>query len=617
LFTPVPSHYRLKDDIEESVMLAEKDVEKNEIFGESLKGLKWVLAEPEERTVKTLSQKLGIPDLLSRILVLRGISTKEDAESFLDPKLKNLLPDPFLLKDMDKAVDRLVKAIKNKEKITVFGDYDVDGATSTALLKRFFRDLGLDVGIYIPNRILEGYGPNIEALKKLKDEGNTLVITVDCGISSFDPIKEAKEYGLEIIVVDHHLSTDSIPEAYAVVNPNRFDDDFEFKSLAAVGVAFLTIVAIRSKLREIGFFNKNQKEPDLINYLDLVALGTVCDVMTLTKVNRAFVTHGLKLISKRKNLGIATLANVSRLESTPQSYHLGFVLGPRINAGGRVGEGLLGANLLSTLDPMEAFDLATRLENLNNERRSVEALILEDALNKIEVEKLYEQPIIIVSGDDWHQGILGILASRIKEKYNRPAAVISFVDGIGKGSARSIVGIDLGTLLANAKQKGILMQGGGHAMAGGFTIKHEMLDKFFNYISSELGDVDEIFVKAKENDVDSIITVSGINGDLCRDLARAAPFGNGNHQPKFALVDVNIVNIHVVGKIHFMIIVADKKADPKMKNTLKCMLFKATETDIGSKVAKMKGKKATLIGFVQPNIYDANKADFIIDDICV
>jgi len=596
-------------------MLANDGGKKEDVFGKSVKGFKWSLKQPEDRIVATLSQKLSIPNLLAVVLANRGISTHDEALKYLDPKLRDLMPDPFKLKDMDKASERLAQCVLKKEKIAIFGDYDVDGATSSALLKRFFKDLGVNVGIYIPNRILEGYGPNAPALKKLKDEGNTLVITVDCGISAFEPIKAATDYGLEIIVIDHHLSTDKLPEAHAVVNPNRFDDDFEFKSLAAVGVAFLTIVAVRTKLREAGYFKEN-KEPNLLEYLDLVALETVCDVMQLNNVNRAFVAQGLKLINQRRNIGLATLSNVARLEVVPQSYHLGFVLGPRINAGGRVGEGLLGANLLSTDDAMEAFSFATRLELLNNERRAVEAVILEEAMAKIEQQELYKNTVVIVTGDDWHQGILGILASRIKEKYNRPAAVISFVDGIGKGSARSIVGIDLGTLLANAKQNGILLEGGGHAMAGGFSIEQEKLQEFINFMESQLKNQDAVFAKAKESSVDAVLSVGAINGDLYHMISRAAPFGNGNPQPRFAIMDATVVNVHIVGKIHFMVIVADKKSDPGARNTLKCMCFKGVENEMGALITKSKGKKLNLIGFVQSNIYDKTKADFIIEDIC-
>ncbi len=596
-------------------MLAEYVENEGSNFGKSVKGLKWSVLDPDERVVLTLTQKLGIPELLARVLANRQVTKPEDAKKFLDPKVRDLLPDPFLLKDMEKAAERLAEAVINKEKITIFGDYDVDGATSSALLKRFFRDVGLDAGIYIPNRILEGYGPNLEALKKLKDEGNSLVITVDCGIVSFEPIKGAKEYGLDIIVLDHHLSTDEMPDAYAIVNPNRFDEEFDFKSLAAVGVAFLTVVAIRAELRDKGYF-KDKAEPNLLDYLDLVALGTVCDVMQLNNINRAFVAQGLKLINQRKNLGIATLSNVARLEVVPQSYHLGFVLGPRINAGGRVGEGLLGAQLLSTQDPMEAFSIATKLEQLNDERRSVEALILEEAIQEVEKKELYKNSLVVVTGENWHQGILGILASRIKEKYNRPAAVISFVDGVGKGSARSITGIDLGTVLANAKSKGLLLHGGGHAMAGGFTIEQSKLADFKIFVNETLGNTDNIFQKAKEFNVDGVLSINAVNGDLNRSLNRAAPFGNGNHQPKFALVDVTIVNIHVVGKIHFMVIVGDKKSDPGLRNTLKCMLFKAVDSEAGQFIAKNKGKEVNLIGFIQGNIFDQSKADFIIEDIC-
>lgn len=596
-------------------MIAEnKHVDFNRLFGKSVKGNVWKFTEADQRLVLTISQKLNIPEILATILIKRGVHSSEEASSFLDPKLKDSLPNPFDLKDMDKAANRLADAIINKEKITIFGDYDVDGATSSALLKRFFRDVGIDAGIYIPNRINEGYGPNTKALKKLKDEGNSLVITVDCGIVSFEPIKEATEYGLEIIILDHHLSLDTLPEATAVVNPNRFDDDFPYKSLAAVGVAFFTTVAVRKVLRDRGFF-KGKKETDLFKYLDLVALGTVCDVMQLQGINRAFVKQGLKLIAHRMNIGIATLSNIAKLDKRVESYHLGFVLGPRINAGGRVGEGILGATLLSTEDPIEAQKIAIELERLNDDRRAVESVILQEALDYIESNNIHENPIILVSGKNWHQGILGILASRIKEKYNKPAAVISLFEGIGKGSARSITGIDLGSLLANAKEKGLLIQGGGHAMAGGFGIEESKIDEFYAYLKKAMENKEDTFTKALEYQIDAVLSVQALNGDLVRLMEKANPFGNGNPQPKFALLDVMIVNVIIVGKIHFMVIIADKKTDPSLKKTVKCMLFKALNTEIGDLVQSSLGKKVNLVGYIQANINDKAKADFIIEDV--
>ncbi len=585
------------------------------VFKDTVKGLKWKLEEADQRLVTTLCQKLNIPVLLATILINRHILGPEEAMFYLEPRIKDLIPDPFALKDMHKASERLATAIINGEKIAVFGDYDVDGATSTALLKRFFKDIGHELTIYIPNRIIEGYGPNINALKKLKDEGNTLIITVDCGIVSHEPLKEIKEMGVDVIILDHHLSTHTLPEAYAIVNPNRFDDDFSFKSIAAVGIAFFTVIAIRAKLREKGWF-KGKTELDLLQYLDLVALGTVCDVMQLVGINRAFVNQGLKLIAARKNVGIAVLSDMAKIHTYPQSYHLGFVLGPRINAGGRVGEGMLGTELLSTEDAERAYQIALKLEKLNDERRGIEALMIEEAIEKIESQKLYKNPLILVQGSNWHQGVLGIIASRIKERYNRPAAVISLVNGMGKGSARSISGIDLGSLLANAKALGILEQGGGHAMAGGFTVAENKVDEFYAYANLKLEGCESIFKKAKEFQVDAVISVSGATGELVKLIARSAPFGSGNPQPKFALTNVLIVNIRLVGANHLMVIVADNKSDVKSRATLKCMLFKALDSEIGKVISTSVGRKVTLFGILQQNFNDNNKADFIIEDFC-
>lgn len=596
------------------VMLAEEMYTKD-IFIKSLKGLTWILQEADSRLVQSLKQKLEIPELLATILVNRGITDEISAKRYLNPTIKELLPDPYGLKDMDLAVDRIVKAILNKEKITVFGDYDVDGATSSALITRFFREIDVNVEIYIPNRILEGYGLNLEALKSIKDKGTSLVISVDCGIVSFDPIKGAKEYGLDVIVIDHHLSTDTIPEADAVVNPNRFDDTFTPKGLAAVGVCFLVLVALRSKLRKDGFFEK-RREPDLLKALDIVALGTVCDVMPLVGLNRAFVSHGLKQIAHRQNLGLSTLANAARLDAKPESYHLGFVLGPRINAGGRVGEGNLGAELLSTLDPMRAYEIANRLEELNRERRAVEAIILDEVLELIEKSKLYTQPMILVKGENWHQGILGILASRIKERYNKPVAVVSMINGLGKGSGRSIVGVDLGTLLANAKAQGLLVHGGGHAMAGGFTVEDSKFEAFKDFAFKALGNTDLLTEKSKECYVDSAIAVTAVCGKTLRLCQQAAPFGNGNMAPKFVIVGARIANVIVVGRVHLMVILNDPFIDKKASNTIKCVFFKALESDYGPQLMKSIGKTANFIGHLQHNINDENKADFIIEDIC-
>ncbi|WP_053332650.1 single-stranded-DNA-specific exonuclease RecJ [Candidatus Jidaibacter acanthamoebae] len=598
-------------------MLAESNNAEGIKFGRSIRGLDWKFEEGCERTIRTLCQKLNINEVLARILYNRDVKTAEEAENFLDPKLKNLIHNPFALKDMDKASKRIIDAINNKEKICVFGDYDVDGATSSALLKRFFRDLNIEIGVYIPNRLKEGYGPNKLAFDKLKEEGYSLVITVDCGIVSFEPLKHAKDIGLEVIIVDHHLGIEQLPEAIAVINPNRFDEDFPYKYMAAVGVAFMVTVALRAKLREEDWFVKNNiKEPDLLKLLDLVALGTVCDVMILKGVNRAFVTQGLKIIAKRGNVGIATLANLVKLDSEPKAHHLGYVFGPRINAGGRVGEGILGTYLLSTECPKEAYNIAMQLEKYNEERRSIEIKALEEAIEQIEKNRLYNNSIMLVQSKDWHIGILGILASKLKEKYSRPAGVMVIKEDTAKGSARSITGLDLGRALASAKTEGLLLEGGGHAMAGGFTVEISKMQPFCDYLINKLDIGAEPFIKAKELHIDHVLSVASVNHKLIEDINIAAPYGSGNPAPKFALHDVIITRALIVGGYHVMVIVTDKKVDRGNK-VQKCILFKGSETDLGQFLLNSIGKKINIAGTIQASSFDKNKIDFIIEDASV
>lgn len=584
------------------------------VFEKSVRMLKWKLAEADERLVTALCQKLNIPEVLAIILVNRGIKSVEEAELFLNPKLRDSLPDPFSLIDMDKAAERIAAAVIDQEKVTIYGDYDVDGATSSALLKRFLSKVGLQSEVYIPHRINEGYGPNTEAFKQLKEQGTTLVITVDCGTVSFEPMHEAKQMGMDVIILDHHLSNEVLPEAYAIVNPNRFDENFPIKSIAAVGIVFLTIIAVRAKLRAKKWFI--EKEIDLLQYLDLVALGTVCDVMQLVGLNRAFVAQGLKLIAARNNLGISTLVDVAHLTSAPQSYHLGYILGPRINAGGRVGEGDLGSELLATEEPHVAYNIAVRLERLNEERRAIEAQLLEEAFIRIERDASYTKPIIIVAGEGWHQGVLGILASRIKEKYSKPVAVISIVDGVGKGSARSIPGIDLGTLLGTAKLEGLLIHGGGHAMAGGFTISHDKIADFDKFLNEKLINTEPLFEKYREYFIDAVLTIPAVNGKLIEVINQAAPFGQSNPQPTFLLRNVVITTVKVVGKANLMVIVADDKLIAGgINNTLKCIVFKVAETAMGKVILNSIGRKIDIVGSIQPNYFNKDKADFIIEDI--
>lgn len=589
-------------------------------LGKSIKNFQWELLQQDCNLVAKLSQELGIDEILARIILNRGIKDTEEARLFFEPKLRHLMPNPFLLKDMDKAVERIIKAIRNKEKILIYADYDVDGATSAAVMLRFLKFFDIDASVYIPCRLKEGYGPNKRAFKSIKDQKIDLTITVDCGTVSFEPLKYAKELGLDVIVIDHHLSTTKLPDAIAVVNPNRFDEEFSVKEIAAVGVTFLVITAIRNALKKQNWFSENnKKEPDLIQLLDLVALGTVCDVMPLNGINRVFVSHGLKLMAKRKNAGIAALSNLTKIDTKPKSYHLGYVIGPRINAGGRVGQGGLGATLLSTESEEKAHDIAFQLEKLNQERKALEAFAFEEAIEQIERKNMQENSIIIATGEDWHIGILGILASKVKEKYNRPAAVISIHNGLGKGSARSIPGLDLGGAITSAKEMGFLIDGGGHAMAGGFTVEKNKINEFYTFLLDRLDnyhDLDACFKKAKELKIDALLSVNAVAKTLLNNINKAAPFGNGNLQPRFALCDVKVIRAQIVGQIHVMIIVKDNSGE-YFNNTLKCILYRGAENKIGQFLLKNIGRMLNIAGFLQQNELDDRKIDFVIEDVAL
>ena len=599
-------------------MLEDFDKE-GSIYAKSVAGLSWKLLEQDERLVLTLSQKLSVNDIVSRILLNRGISSIEEAEKFLNGKLRSDLPDPFLLKNMDLAAARIVKAIVNKEKITVFGDYDVDGATSSATLYKFFKSLGIIIDIYIPDRLKEGYGPNIESMHKIKASNTDLVITVDCGTSAYEPLAVAKSLGMDVIVIDHHLAPTSLPEAYAIINPNQLGDEFPFKTIAAVAVAFFTMIAIRRKLREINWFAANDiSEMDLMKLLDLVALGTVCDVMPLIGINRIFVKYGLQLIAQRNNLGIATILDIVKLKSAPKAYHLGYVVGPRINAGGRVDESSLGASLLISENAAESYSIALRLEALNEERKSIESNALNEAFNYIEKNITEKQPIIFAIGYNWHIGVLGILASKIKEKYNKPVMVISISSGIGKGSARSVAGVDIGSIISTAKEQYMLIDGGGHAMAGGFTIKEEEINNFINYVINQLSNNKdtELFLKrAAEVSIDSVIAVKAANLSLFQALEKLGPFGNINPVPRFAIYKAKLVQISVFSKNHLLLSITDHLYAGNSSEILKCVFFRAYEKKIGQILMQSVGKNLDLIGSLQENRFNKSGIQFVIEDI--
>ena len=575
----------------------------------SLSNKRWIARPADERDAMALAQRLGVPEIIGRVLSARGVGL-EEADDFLTPTLKRLLPDPSVLKDMELGAERLAGAVMGGEQIAIFGDYDVDGATSSALLMRLFAAVGGKCRIYIPDRGREGYGPNEAALLGLKDEGVSLVVTVDCGIAAHAPLAAAADAGLDVIVVDHHAAEASLPRAAAVINPNRLDESGELGQLAAVGVSFLLAIAVNRVLRRAGWY-QDRPEPDLLALLDLVALGTVCDVVPLRGVNRALVAQGLKVMGKRANAGLRALADAASLSEPPGAYHLGFILGPRINAGGRVGTSELGARLLSTDDEAEARDLAQRLEALNAERREIEAAVLERALSQVE-QSDHQGPLILAAGEGWHGGVIGIVASRLKERFHRPAFVVSIEGETATGSGRSIAGADLGQAVIAARQAGLLLKGGGHPMAAGFTAEARRLDDVHAFleerIAASLGPGDLV----ARLGMDGALKVAGASLHLVETLERLGPFGSGNPEPRFAVAGARIEYAKVVGKEqnHLRLTLVDDGA-----GRLGAIAFRAMGSELGRALLNHDGAPFHVAGHVRANTWQGRTtAQMIVED---
>ena len=577
----------------------------------SVLGKNWISKKYNEKIVNTLKDNLSLSEILSRLIAIRKININE-VNLFLNPKIKNSLPDPFILKDMDKSVDRVSKAIINKEKIGIFGDYDVDGATSTAILGNYFNAIGSKVSIYIPDRKTEGYGPSNNGFDKLIKEGSNIIFTVDCGTMSFETINTYQKKNYDIIVLDHHQSELKLPNAHSIINPNRFDDKSNLNYLCAAGVCFMFLVALNTRLKKLKWFEKNNiTEPNLINYLDLVSLGTVCDVVPLVGLNRTIVSQGLKIINRISNPGIKTLKNICGIESNLNTYHLGYIIGPRINAGGRVGKCSHGANLLLSKNPKEVFKIASELEIYNNERKIIE----KDILNKIEknISVNNKDSVIVLSGHNWHSGIIGIIASRLKEKFNKPTVIISVVDKIGKASARSVFGFDIGSIIINAVQQNILLKGGGHKMAGGFSIKEDNITKFKNFINKSFLKIEKGIKKSNEIFFDSIISPSAVNHDFYNEINSLSPFGSGNPEPKFVIENLELIKSTIVGDKHIKSILVGQDG-----SVVKSVTFNAVETDLEAYLFAKNRKKINIFGKLSLNEWKGKKnVEFIIDDISV
>lgn len=629
--------------------------------------LPWQLRHADGRAALAMAQQHGVSELLAGILVGRNVAV-EDVPQFLTPTLRDYLPDPFHLLDMDKAVARILTAVARGETIAVFGDYDVDGATSTALLMQYLGQLGARVVPYIPDRMLEGYGPTVAAFAWLMGESRessvvsenpslttddsrlsaspkaTLILTVDCGTLAHEPIAYAKARGVDVIVLDHHLSSGALPPAYAVVNPNRVDETSPHTNLAAVGVVFLLLVGLNKKLRETKFFeglgardwglgSSEKKDaahstvpsptmgegvsaatqspipnpPSLLSYLDIVALGTVCDVMPLTGLNRAFVAQGLKVMAQRRNLGLAVLSDVARMDEAPNVYHLGFLLGPRINAGGRVGKSGLGVALLTATDEDEARAIAATLDVHNQERQAIEAEVLEQALALAASQA--NLPVILVASVGWHQGVIGIVAGRLKEKFGRPAMVVAIEDGMGKASGRSVTGVDMGAAIHAAVAEGLIEKGGGHAMAAGFSVEAAQIAALHQFLIARMERDVAAYTEARVQKYDGLLSVSGATLETLEDVSRAGPFGMGNPAPRFVVPNARIAHVAVMKEKHLRVTLADESGSSR----LNAVAFGAVGTPLGAWL--MAEKKLHLLGELKRNSWQGrDSAQFIISD---
>lgn len=557
--------------------------------------------------------RAGLDDIVTQLLLARGVPPHE-VERHRSPSLRAFLPDPSILRDMDAAAERLAQAVLTRERLTIYGDYDVDGATSAALLIRLVRALGHEAGHYIPDRLLEGYGPSGEALVRLAQEGSSLIVTVDCGAMAHEALAMANKAGVDVIVVDHHKCSPELPRATALVNPNRLDESDEGAAhghLAAVGVAFLLAVATVRTLRQRGYFQQ-RPEPDLFALLDLVALGTVADVAALRGLNRALVAQGLKVMARRDNIGMAALIDASRLSRAPTCSDLGFALGPRVNAGGRVGEATLGVRLLTTEDPDEARDIAAQLSRLNEERRAIEAEVQEAA--EAQLDRQHNRSVLVLAGRGWHPGVIGIVAGRIKEKANRPAIVIALdadEAGHGKGSGRSVAGVDLGAAIIAAREAGLLVGGGGHAMAAGLTIDPRRLDAFADWLDERLA-ADVTRASAGQSlPLDLAVTPGGLNPALVGTLEEAGPFGMGWPGPRIAVGPVRIVKADTVGKDHLRLIVRGEDG-----SSFKAMAFRQAPSDFGQALLSAeKGRRLWLAGRAKIDDWGSRPAaELHIDD---
>lgn len=572
----------------------------------SVQGKEWVLKDFDKNLAEYISKEYDLDFLTSRLLANRNIHQK-NIENFLNPKIKNFLPNPYNFKDMGKGLETISRHIKNKNKICIFGDYDVDGATSSGIMSKYLEQLNIDHFVFIPDRQKDGYGPSVKTFANIINKNVNLIIALDCGTTSFEAIEYARSKNIDVVVIDHHKSQETFPAANAIINPNRIDETGDYYYLCAAGVLFIFLVGLNKILREDYYFNKAKvQEPNLLDLLDLVMMGTVCDVVPLMDLNRAFVYQGLKVASKRHNLGLKTLVDYSKIKKKLSTYEVGYVLGPKINAGGRIGKSELGYNLLTTNNAETAYLISSELESLNLKRKDIEKKIVEEAISIS--EKNNDEPIVFLSKNDWHEGLIGIVASRLKDHFNKPSFIISQKGEDCKGSARSIFGFDVGMAITKCKQLNIITKGGGHPMAGGFSLKSDKLEIF----KSELI---KLFLKLKKNkdnniiEIDSYLESSAINDELIEKLNHLEPYGSGNREPIFGFEKFKVSKVIETNNNHVKVVLN------KGNFYIDAISFNSKNKDLGNYLMNFKNE-FNLVAKIKLNEWNGkSKIELIIDDI--
>ncbi len=587
--------------------MEEKDLQKDFL---SLTNKLWKFKSFDERETENISQNFGFSYLLAKLFSIRNINIS-DIDQYINPSLKDHMPDPYNLTDMEKACSRIYDSICNNEKIAIFGDYDVDGSTSTSIIINYFKSLGIELEYHIPNRFTEGYGPSKEAFLKFKKNNVKVIITVDCGTMSYDEMEFARKENLDVIVLDHHQPEITLPEAYAIVNPNRLDDTSNLNYLAAVGVTYFFLIALNRKLRSMEWFaNNNLTEPNMISFLDIIALGTICDAVPLRGINRLLVIKGIEVMKKQLNVGLRSLIYKSAIKGKISTYELGFKLGPRINAAGRLGRSSFGTELLTTTDTVDADRIADELDKFNQERRTIESYVLDSADKQVNEEKLNKK-LLVVYGEDWHEGVIGIIASRLKDKYHRPCVVITISNGKAKGSGRSIKGIDLGNLVIAAKQAGIIDSGGGHSMAAGLSIKESKIEELSDFFESQLSNSQSKVTDEKMIYVDSLISSSGINLEVYDEIEKLGPFGSDNFEPNFVVKNSLLASVKQIGENHLKCLIKTPEG-----GFIEAMAFRSLSTPLGDEIQKNKGNSVSLLGKIKINEWGGRRTPQLhIEDI--